>query len=509
MKTITKRIFAITGALALGLTAVHAQSDGALLDALVQKGVLSDQEAEDVRASEAKDYATTPAGKLSLSDHITNLKLYGDARMRFEYLDERLQSIPGAAANPHATTTDRNRYRIRVGADYTFTDNFKAGFELESATAGDSANQTMGNEFGKFPINVGLLYLQWKPVDWLTLTGGKQKNPIYTTDLVWDADINPEGGSEVATWTFPVDFSDPAPISNDPKAIAPPAPEPSTMSFTLGFIGGQFCYSDAAEATVPGASNTPKTDIWMFVEQLPVQFNFNKDTFIKVVPGFTSYMGGGNLAAPAPGLLPGLAASVGNGSSVTFAANNGTDNLQIFTAPGEVDWKLWEQPFKAYWDFALNTEGKQRIQGVYLANNGNGTNATQAQNRSLGDNIAWLAGLQVGKNKKKGDWSFKGDFRQVGLGAVDPNINDSDFGDSYLNQQGIKLQSVYSFTDFLTGSLTFFDTWALKNELMNGNAGEVATTVPLGSGLGGTATGTSLVNIHSSQRVQVDLIWKF
>src|SRR5277367_3056207 len=118
MKTVTKRVFAIAGVLALGLRAVRAQSDGALLDALVKKGVLSDQEAEDVRAQEAKDYSTTAAGKLSISDHITNLKLYGDARYRFEYLDEHPQndslgnsSGAGAAAirlGNHSTTTTRN-----------------------------------------------------------------------------------------------------------------------------------------------------------------------------------------------------------------------------------------------------------------------------------------------------------------------------------------------------------------------------------------------------------------
>jgi len=39
MKNTTKRVIAIAGVLALGLSAVKAQSDGALLDALVKKGV--------------------------------------------------------------------------------------------------------------------------------------------------------------------------------------------------------------------------------------------------------------------------------------------------------------------------------------------------------------------------------------------------------------------------------------------------------------------------------------
>ena len=195
MKIVIKRVVVFGALLILGLTALHAQNDGALLDALVRKGLLNDQEAEDVRNSEIKDYSQTAASKLSLSNHISNLKLYGDVRYRFEYLDEKAQNplaekvtSGGTTSNygPGTTTTERNRYRLRLGVDYTFTDNFSAGFELESNSAADSANQSFGNGFGKFGINVGLVYLQWKPNNWLTLVGGKQRNPLYTTDILWD-----------------------------------------------------------------------------------------------------------------------------------------------------------------------------------------------------------------------------------------------------------------------------------------------------------------------------------
>src|SRR5882762_11889981 len=120
MKSITKRMIALAGVLALGLAAGRAQSDGALLDALVKKGVLSDQEAKEIRTSEAKNYSETSASKLSISDHVTNLKLYGDARFRFEYLDEKPQSCLSATAAAKGATQgdnviERNRYRLRVG----------------------------------------------------------------------------------------------------------------------------------------------------------------------------------------------------------------------------------------------------------------------------------------------------------------------------------------------------------------------------------------------------------
>jgi hypothetical protein len=512
MKNTTKRVFAIAGLLALGLSAVKAQSDGALLDALVKKGVLSDQEAEDIRASAAADYSKTSAGKLGISDSVQKLTFYGDARLRFEYADEKAQSPLTGAGTAGDNIVERNRYRLRIGADYVLTDNFKAGVELETNTANDSANQTFGSAYEKAAINVGLVYLQWKPLDWLTLTGGKMRNPLYTTDLVWDPDINPEGGAEQASWTFPIGGGESEPVSRDPKdvkSISAPSSSPSNMSLTIGLTAFQGIYADNSEFNTKGTDNA---DSWQFVEQVPVQFNFDKDTFVKVVPGFDTYMGGGNVG---PGNGP---AGENGGGTQNFTAVNAADDLAIITAPGEVDWKLFDLPMKFYWDFADNLDGKARIQDVYLGSGGTALagpastiTATQNQNKALGDNIAWVAGLQVGQNKKKGDWSLKGDFRQVGLGSIDPNLNDSDWGDSFLNQQGVKVAGAYNFTDFLVGTITVYDTWALKNSLMNGTPGQVPTGLPLATGVTGTTASSiaNLAGVSQTQRVDVDLQWKF
>ena len=71
----------------------HAQ-DSALLDALVKKGVLSDQEAEDIRASDAKDYNMTAASKISLASSIKSVTFYGDLRLRYEMRDGTTPSGP-------------------------------------------------------------------------------------------------------------------------------------------------------------------------------------------------------------------------------------------------------------------------------------------------------------------------------------------------------------------------------------------------------------------------------
>src|SRR3954471_11643279 len=61
-----------------------AQDAGALLDLLVKKRIITDQEAEEVRAELTKDTSSTSAGKLKLSNPIPELEIYGDARVRYE-----------------------------------------------------------------------------------------------------------------------------------------------------------------------------------------------------------------------------------------------------------------------------------------------------------------------------------------------------------------------------------------------------------------------------------------
>src|SRR5712691_1912580 len=80
-----KKIVFVAMAVSLfGAAAARAQDNGALLELLVKKGLITDQEAEDVRADLLKENAATSAGKLKLSTPLTELELYGDARMRYE-----------------------------------------------------------------------------------------------------------------------------------------------------------------------------------------------------------------------------------------------------------------------------------------------------------------------------------------------------------------------------------------------------------------------------------------
>ena len=77
---------------ALGGTVARAQDAGALLDLMVKKRLITDQEAEEVRSELVKESASTAAGKWKLSTPITEIELYGDVRLRYEYRGGRLPS---------------------------------------------------------------------------------------------------------------------------------------------------------------------------------------------------------------------------------------------------------------------------------------------------------------------------------------------------------------------------------------------------------------------------------
>ena len=98
--------------------AAFAQDSGPLLDLLVKKGVINDQEAENLRAELTKDFAAnTSAGKMNLSSSIVDFKLSGDMRMRYEYNNQAPEIAAGGFLVKNETS--RQRFRFRLNGDVT------------------------------------------------------------------------------------------------------------------------------------------------------------------------------------------------------------------------------------------------------------------------------------------------------------------------------------------------------------------------------------------------------
>ncbi len=178
----------------------QAQSADALLDKLVEKGVLTSKEAKELReetdAGPAKSYQV----KSGIPDWVNSLKISGDLRGRFEAF---YASPEDADGNDLFKDRARFRYRARLGAVATLLDNFEAGIRLTSSEpnegfGGDpiSGNTTWANNGSYKFVYIDRAYGKWSPT-WgavaLSTTIGKMENPFMISDLVFDADYSPEG----------------------------------------------------------------------------------------------------------------------------------------------------------------------------------------------------------------------------------------------------------------------------------------------------------------------------
>jgi len=489
---IMKGLLLVSG-LALASGIAHAQDSGALLDLLVKKKVISNQEAETVRADLVKEYTNTPAGKINISTPVTEMRIYGDTRLRYEYREAQSQSNQSDSAS-----ASRFRYRLRLGLEAKLVDNWFFGLRIETNSGARSTNVTMSqtsgtsNQSPQFSksnngIYVGQLYLKNTPFPWLTLTGGKMPNPLVTTPMVWDPDINPEGFAQQFKYTFgPFNGADHAVADGKGgKSVMEPG-EPGQFTLDVFANLAEFAYDTAAATNAPQnsfGSTVSKNDTFLFAWQGGARANFTKTTFLQVAPTFYFYSSTKNADFKAP-------ANTYTGSP--GGQQTGINNLEIFEIPAEFDWTMAGLPFRVFGDFAYNLQGAERARAAETAQKANKPAAIIG-----GQDIAWQAGLGINKIKKKGDWELLGYWQSSGQYSVDPNLIDDDIFDAHLNMQGPVFRAGYALSDAVTFNVSYN-----YGRILNSNLGT--------GGAGGTMNGsTSNPAEHSYNLVQVDLNLRF
>ncbi|MEG3150611.1 putative porin [Sphingomonas sp. ZT3P38] len=110
----------------------------------------------------------------------------------------RAGGVTNAAGFPIINSTigrNRIRYRARIGLDAKINDFVSVGVRLASGddAGAISTNETLGDYFNKDDFWIDRAFLRITPVAGVSLVGGRMPNPFYSTNLVWDGDINPEG----------------------------------------------------------------------------------------------------------------------------------------------------------------------------------------------------------------------------------------------------------------------------------------------------------------------------
>jgi len=171
-----------------------------LLDKLVDKGVLTAGEAQQVAAETKEDVRKEiAAGKSdALPKWVQNTKLKGDFRVRYQ-LDH------AKAANNATSNRQRGRIRMRLGVESKVNEKLLVAVGMatglnEYTTSNKdsirSTNQSSGSSWAKKPFNLDYAYAKYTPMPGFAVIGGKMllKDAIWEPgDLMWDTDITPEG----------------------------------------------------------------------------------------------------------------------------------------------------------------------------------------------------------------------------------------------------------------------------------------------------------------------------
>jgi hypothetical protein len=439
-------LLAGAAALAALTPQVHAQSSDALIDKLVDKGILTVDEAKNLREEADKDYKTAFQAKTGMPDWVTSYKISGDFRGRYDQIN--------TSDNAHYVDRTRFRFRLRFGIVANIVDNMEVGFRLASGDYAQgssnqgnpvSGNSTLQNNGTKKNIWIDAAYAKWTALnngDWLlAATIGKMDNPFVFTPMMFDGDYTPEGGAITGGYTI-----------NDHHAIA--------------FTSGAFVLDEIANTT---------QDPFMFGGQ--VLWN------AKWTPKLSTSAGVGFLQIGSPGKLTTANVPYQNQGNTRSAAGVLLNNYNPIIADANATYLLETFPFYTG-AFPI------KVGGEYLNNPGAGQN-----------NQGFWVGVTFGKSGTKRTWDLSYRYEYLEADAWYDQVVDDDPVAYYQNAptggtagafagtniKGHQVRLNYSITDSLTFSLTGYITDLINTTVYN-NVNEPNSTA-----------------IH----MMADLAWKF
>lgn len=415
-------------------TAAPSDSD-VLLNLFLKKGLISDEDvkqAHEALSSRDKDKVKTVSTMSPMPDWVTGLKFSGDFRGRFE---------ENNAENSTYAARDRYRYRLRLGANISMIDSFEIGVRLASGNpqtnpggtlvGGQSitANQDLNSLESRKFLWLDAAYAKWTPLkteDW-TLSGtiGKMDNPFSLSNMIWDYDIDPEGAALQLAYKF-------------------------DTRHTLKFNGAFFVLDEINQGVGAVPSIQPSHDPFVYGGQLLLES--------KWTPKIETSLG---LAAFNIAHNDSLSAKAQPFYNSGNTRDNATGSLLYHYNPiigtASATYKLASFPFYP---------GQYPISAVgeYMNNPGAPDN-----------NTAYRIGARLGKAGKKGQWELNYRYQRLEADAWFDALVDDDNGGYYAtgnpqltgtgkangwfggtNVRGHLVQGVYSFTDFLNLTFTYY-----------------------------------------------------
>jgi hypothetical protein len=117
-------------------------------------------------------------------------KFAGDIRLRYERTTQQQPTAQPLVLDPR----NKEVLRFRAGATKAIGTRVNFGVRVATGSAEDpnSTDVTLGDFSDDLELNLDRAFVEVKHRG-VFLTGGRFANPLATTELVWDSDVNPQG----------------------------------------------------------------------------------------------------------------------------------------------------------------------------------------------------------------------------------------------------------------------------------------------------------------------------
>jgi hypothetical protein len=381
-------------ALVFSTAGVFGQSSDALIDKLVQKGILTSKEADELREETDKDFNRAYAEKTGMPEWVRSMEMSGDLRLRYEgfFSDATFRTGPTNIAKMQ--DKNRFRYRLRFGVKASLADDLEVAFRISTGEqvgnyGGNplSGNQTFKSDSAQNNIWINQAYGKWSPLKGPGLTGsvmaGRFDNPFQIAladEMIFDPNWTPEGAVVQAGYEF-----------NDQQSI---------KAIAAGFL----------------LNDEPNSDHDPYI--LAAQVRWDASWTKKI----STSLGMGAFFLENSSYLTNNSVPNVNGGNT----RDGLGQLVYDFRPLEVDatvtymldsFPLYEGPFPV------------RVGGTYMKNTAE-PSSTKAHPADS-DFYGWSAGAAIGKAGKRGTWEVKYTYRWLGADAWFEEVTDNDFGALY------------------------------------------------------------------------------
>ncbi|MGY2276627.1 putative porin [Pseudomonas monsensis] len=406
-------------------------------------------------------------------DWASRISFDGDIRLRDEsryYSDSNSNEIVDFAklnnngpydVNPNSSTnlppllntredrTNQFRIRARLGMKAVISPEWTAGIRIGTGSDNNpvSTTQSLGGGFAKKDIWLDQGYLNWKPTDELTLTGGRFANPFMSTDMLYSNDLNFDGVAAIFDHKLNRDWG------------------------VFGTVGAFPVDYTNDTASSNGFDKEESDNKWLYGAQIGAKWAINSNNRLK---GALAYYRFDDIQGQRSSPCEPWAGAPGcdsDGSRAAFMQKGNSVFLLRDITPNPLNPTTTPQPqfvglasefnlldLNLVWDADLPQDFKLRSQGNYIHNLA--YDEGEMRKRSAGQIVnnldsdgniesganAWMVQFTLGSAldlKKQGDWNMFAGYKYIQPDALPDGFNDSSFHLGGTNAKGYFLGGNY------------------------------------------------------------------